>query len=143
MGFDIDACCCGFNGKRAFVLPRTRRAITKEFCLVDMSRRSLTYESRLYKYALRGYAVAVPGLDRSNVDPDLFTKKMSEVNGLAKLLWMEYKWMYGKKKEEKAEEAPQPEQRRGRRSRRYGRKRRSKAPGNVANPCANREETIL
>ena len=29
-----------------------------------MSRRSLSYEARLYKYAKRGFAVAVPGLQR-------------------------------------------------------------------------------
>jgi hypothetical protein len=30
-----------------------------------MSRRSLTYEVRLYKYAKRGFGVVVPGLDKS------------------------------------------------------------------------------
>jgi len=30
-----------------------------------MSRRSLTYETRLYKYAKRGFAVQVPGLEPS------------------------------------------------------------------------------
>ena len=72
MGFDVDACCCGFDGNRAWVLPRTRRSIVKEFNLVDMSRRSLTYETRLYKYSQRGFAVAVPGFDRALVDPHLF-----------------------------------------------------------------------
>ena len=36
--------------------------------MVDMSRRSLTYESRLYKYTLRGFGVWVPGFDMNEVD---------------------------------------------------------------------------
>jgi hypothetical protein len=72
MGFDVDSCCCGFDGSRAFVLPRTQRAINKEFNLVDMSRRSLTYETRLFKYSQRGFAVGIPDFDRSHVDPELF-----------------------------------------------------------------------
>jgi hypothetical protein len=40
-----------------------------------MSRRSLTYEVRLYKYARRGFAVAVPGFDRHLVPPELYKKR--------------------------------------------------------------------
>ena len=75
MGFDVDSCCCGFDGIRAFVLPRTQRAINKEFNLVDMSRRSLTYETRLFKYSQRGFAVAIPGFDRHRVDGSIFEVK--------------------------------------------------------------------
>jgi hypothetical protein len=127
MGFDIDACCCGFNGERAFVLPRTRRAINKEYCLVDMSRRSLTYETRLYKYSLRGFAVAVPDFDRAKVDQDLFTKRLQDVNGLAKLLLLEYRLLYGKKTDTTNNTANQQEAPSGRRSRRR-RARRPRGP---------------
>ena len=33
-----------------------------------MSRRSLTYETRLYKYATRGFAVGIPGLETKYID---------------------------------------------------------------------------
>ena len=105
-----------------WALPRARRSINYRYNLVDLSRRSLTYESRLQKYAkryaphtsplgrtgpparskgalllmcvcvhawFRGYAVAVPGLDRSRVDPFLFRKTLKSVHGLAKLLIMD------------------------------------------------------
>jgi len=89
MGFDIDACTVGFDGDRVWALPRAQRALTKRYNLVDMSRRSLTYEARLYKYAKRGFAVAVPGLDKQLVRADLYQKKPHEVKGLAKLLLFE------------------------------------------------------
>ena len=33
-----------------------------------MSRRSLTYETRLHKYGLRGFSIAVPGLLKEHID---------------------------------------------------------------------------
>ena len=36
---------------------------------VDMTRRSPLYEVRLAKYALRGFEVYIPDLERANVDP--------------------------------------------------------------------------
>jgi len=63
MGFDIDSCCVGFDGETVWALPRCRRAILKGYNLVDLTRRSLTYEIRLLKYSKRGFAVAVPGLE--------------------------------------------------------------------------------
>ena len=50
MGFDIDCATVGYDGKRVWSLPRFHRAITKQYNLVDVSRRSTTYESRLMKY---------------------------------------------------------------------------------------------
>ena len=54
MGFDIPSCCVGFDGEKVWALPRARRAIVSRCNLVDLGRRSLTYESRLLKYARRG-----------------------------------------------------------------------------------------
>lgn len=68
MGFDIDSCCIGYDGTDVWCMERFRRALTKRFNLVNISRRSLTYETRLLKYSKRGFAVAVPDLDKSRVD---------------------------------------------------------------------------
>ena len=86
MGFDIDACAVGFDGRNVYALPRAKRAIIKQYNLVDLSRRSLTYETRLLKYSKRGFEVKVPDLDLSKVSENLFFKKIGEVDGLAKLL---------------------------------------------------------
>jgi hypothetical protein len=63
LGFDIDCCCVAYDGKRVIALPRATRALQTRTNLIDTTRQSTTYESRLLKYTKRGFAVAVPGLD--------------------------------------------------------------------------------
>ena len=89
MGFDIDSCCFGFTGTRVIGLPRAIRAIVKSQNLIDPSRMSKTYESRLAKYARRGFAVAVPGFSRPLVKKHIFTMPIHKLSGLAILLRLE------------------------------------------------------
>lgn len=104
LGFDIDSCCVGFDGKDIWCQERFKRALTKRYNLVNTrynrlpakvinfnSRRSLTYESRLFKYSKRGFAVAVPNLDKSRVDTRIFSKDFKQVSGLAKLVLYDFK----------------------------------------------------
>ena len=72
-------------------MPRAVRALKRKQNLIDLDRRSYTYETRLLKYAQRGFAVAVPGLRRCDVDPRVFSQQFHEVKGLARLLLLEYK----------------------------------------------------
>ncbi|KAJ3095564.1 Protein mono-ADP-ribosyltransferase parp4 [Phlyctochytrium planicorne] len=86
MGFDIDSCCFGYNGKSVLALPRALRAVTRRYNLVDLTRRSASYELRLFKYAKRGFAVACPNVDVSKL------KQVGKINtgvGLSKLLSLE------------------------------------------------------
>ena len=46
----------GFDGNRVWAMERAQRALCKRYNLVNMSRRSLSYETRLAKYSRRGYA---------------------------------------------------------------------------------------
>lgn len=89
MGFDIDSCCVGFDGETLWALPRAVRALTYGINLVDPGRQSKSYCQRLVKYAKRGFAIAVPGLDRSNINPALFGKPITDQTGLARLLLIE------------------------------------------------------
>jgi len=43
MGFDLDCVTVGYDGKTVWALPRAHRAITGQYNLVDMDRRSTTY----------------------------------------------------------------------------------------------------
>jgi len=54
-----------------------------------MTRRSPSYEMRLAKYALRGFEVLVPSLDRNKIDPQLFECRFDQLQGLAKLILLE------------------------------------------------------
>ncbi|KAJ3100529.1 Protein mono-ADP-ribosyltransferase parp4 [Phlyctochytrium planicorne] len=86
MGFDIDSCCFGYNGTHVYALPRGLRALTRRYNLVDMTRRSASYEYRLFKYAKRGFAIKIP-----HVHPDKIKQRGQKTfgDGLAKLLSLE------------------------------------------------------
>ena len=44
----------------------------------------------MYKYSKRGFAVAVPDLDKERVNPKIFEKHLSDAEGLCKLLIFEH-----------------------------------------------------
>jgi hypothetical protein len=64
LGFDIDCCAvCVDAGGRVFAAPRALRALERRSNIVDPTRQSTTYESRLHKYAMRDFSVSVPGIN--------------------------------------------------------------------------------
>jgi hypothetical protein len=89
MGFDVDSCAVGFDGSKAWVMPRTHRALTLQYNTVDMLRRSPTYEMRLAKYSKRGFEILVPVLSPSHIDPQIFERRFEQLQGLARLLVIE------------------------------------------------------
>jgi ankyrin repeat protein len=86
---DVDVRCVGFDGNTVWALPRAQRALTKRYNLVDLALGHTTYEVNLYRWAKRGFAVAVPGFQRHLVTPHLLKQKPWQVRGLAKLLLLE------------------------------------------------------
>ncbi|PRP85402.1 hypothetical protein PROFUN_06948 [Planoprotostelium fungivorum] len=89
MGFDVDVCSVGFDGKKVWMTPRAHRALTHRYNTVDMERRSPSYETRLTKYAERGFSVVVPSLDRTRIDPQIYERRFDQLQGLPRLLLME------------------------------------------------------
>eukprot|EP01116_Phalansterium_solitarium_P024420 TRINITY_DN8953_c1_g1_i2.p1 TRINITY_DN8953_c1_g1~~TRINITY_DN8953_c1_g1_i2.p1 ORF type:complete len:876 (-),score=253.81 TRINITY_DN8953_c1_g1_i2:67-2694(-) len=94
MGFDVDSCSVGFDGVKVWATARAVRSLKYQFNLVDLSRRSLSYEQRLYKYSRRGFAVALPGFDRSRINPKLLSqswrsKPSPDSKGLVRLIELE------------------------------------------------------
>jgi len=96
LGFDIDSCCVGFDGTDVWCQERFKRALTKRYNLINTSRRSLTYESRLFKYSKRGFCIAVPDLDKARINTELFHKDIRDVSGLSRLVLYDYKQGSGK-----------------------------------------------
>ena len=86
MGFDVDCCAVGFDGKNVWASPRAHHALTYQLNTVDMTRRSPSYEMRLAKYCTRGFGVLLPGLEEERIDPSIYEKRFDQVQGLAKLL---------------------------------------------------------
>jgi hypothetical protein len=63
LGFDIDCCCVAYHNLQLIAMPNAVRALALGQNLVDTSRQSSTFETRLLKYAERGFAIAIPGFE--------------------------------------------------------------------------------
>ncbi|KAF8876369.1 hypothetical protein CPB84DRAFT_1852977 [Gymnopilus junonius] len=89
-GFDIDAASCAYDGKRVWVNPRSLAAFVRQANMIDVSRRSPSYEMRLAKYAEWGFEVYIPSLHRERVKQSIYSKDLFPFpNGLARLLVLE------------------------------------------------------
>ncbi|KAH9180206.1 hypothetical protein EDB89DRAFT_2061917 [Lactarius sanguifluus] len=88
-GFDVDAPCCAYDSDRVWANPRAIVSMMRQSNTVDMTRRSPSYEIRLAKYSSRGFEVYVPGLKRDEIDPTIYERAESHVQGLARLLAIE------------------------------------------------------
>lgn len=68
LGFDIDSCAWGWDGKNVYGLETSIfSSINRVNIVIDDSRESPSYPHRLTKYAFRGFAPYVPGLDLTKV----------------------------------------------------------------------------
>ena len=90
LGFDVDCCCVGFDGERVWALPRAIRAIQHGCNILNPLHAwpsKASYEYRLVKYALRGYAIAVPGFESVDVDlSKIVGVPLSKLKGFARLV---------------------------------------------------------
>ncbi|PCH39932.1 ankyrin [Wolfiporia cocos MD-104 SS10] len=88
-GFDVDAPCCAYDGERVWANARAVVAMMRQCNTVDMTRRSPSYEVRLVKYSARDFEVYVPSLRREDIDPTIFERSITRIQGLARLLVLE------------------------------------------------------
>ncbi|KAL8636281.1 MAG: hypothetical protein Q9226_009269, partial [Calogaya cf. arnoldii] len=88
-GFDVDCSCFAYDGTQVYGAPRGIAAFMTQTNTIDLTRRSPSYESRLSKYARRGFEVYWPDLDRSKIDPTIFERSFARTVGLARLLVLE------------------------------------------------------
>ncbi|KIX03942.1 uncharacterized protein Z518_07495 [Rhinocladiella mackenziei CBS 650.93] len=88
-GFDVDCACVAYDGQQVWASPRALAAFMTQMNTIDLTRRSPSYENRLSKYSHRGFEVYWPEIDRSRVDPTIFERSFSRVQGLARLLVLE------------------------------------------------------
>ena len=66
-GFDLDCTCTAFDGKHVYASPRGLASLVTKTNIVDVTRRSPSYETRLWKY--RGhFQVYFRGFDSHLVD---------------------------------------------------------------------------
>lgn len=91
-GFDVDALCVAFDGSRVLITPRGLVAFITQINDVNLSRRSPFYEICLAKYRLWGFEIYWLGLERLCVDDRVLARPIERVNGLARLLALE--WLF-------------------------------------------------
>jgi hypothetical protein len=65
--FDIDSCQLAYDGNTVWATPSARRALMTGINYVDPEQSGKDFETRLAKYAGRGFLAAVPGLDLEKV----------------------------------------------------------------------------
>jgi hypothetical protein len=88
-GFDVDCSCVAYDGQQVWASPRALAAYMTQLNSIDLTRRSPSYENRLSKYSHRGFEVYWPSIERSRVDPTIFERSFSRLQGLARLLVLE------------------------------------------------------
>ncbi|MCJ1384124.1 hypothetical protein MMC17_007240 [Xylographa soralifera] len=88
-GFDVDCSCFAYDGGQVYGAPRAIAAFITQINIVDLSRRSPSYESRLSKYSYRGFEVYWPLMERDRIDPTIFERSFPRTMGLARLLVLE------------------------------------------------------
>lgn len=88
-GFDVDCSCVAYDGQQVWASPRAVAAFMTQLNSIDLTRRSPSYENRLSKYSHRGFEVHWPVIERKRIDPTIFERSFSRVQGLARLLVLE------------------------------------------------------
>ncbi len=88
-GFDVDCSCVAYDGQQVWASPRALAAFMTQVNTIDLTRRSPSYENRLSKYSHRGFEVYWPTIDRNCIDPTIFERSFSRVQGLGRLLVLE------------------------------------------------------
>ena len=82
-GFDVDACAVAYDGSEVYLTARSLSAFQNRMNVVDLSRRSPSYEHRLHKYVSRGFGIYIP-FDWSNYNKLYFLNR--HTRGLDRLL---------------------------------------------------------
>jgi hypothetical protein len=59
-GFDVDSCAVAYDGNEVFLTARSLNAFQTRMNVVDLTRRSPSYEYRMHKYVPRGFGIYIP-----------------------------------------------------------------------------------
>lgn len=85
-GFDVDSCAVAWNGSNILFTERSLNAFRTRLNVVDMERRSPSYEYRLSKYVKRGFGVYVPFEFQDKYNKMYFLNRFTK--GLERLLYL-------------------------------------------------------
>lgn len=86
VGFDIDACAVAYNGQKVLLSNRSMNAFITRLNVVDISRRSPSYEYRLFKYHQRGFGIYIPFEFRKQMNKLYFLNR--NCKGIDRLMYL-------------------------------------------------------
>ena len=72
-GFDLSTSAVAYNGKEIYTTPLGAWSFKNKSIIIDMGRRSTSYEHRLRKYIKYGFNLIFPGLNRKIINRELVT----------------------------------------------------------------------
>ena len=81
-GFDLGSSAVGFDGKEVYMTTLGKFCHEHVCNIVDVSRKSPSYEARLEKYFDRGFNIVLPYLDKNLLRTEYFKYKMYELCAL-------------------------------------------------------------
>lgn len=67
-GFDVGSCAIGYDGTKVYVTSLGKFAYELGFNIIDLTRRSTTYEKRLIKYLERGFGIIMCDFDMTKLN---------------------------------------------------------------------------
>lgn len=67
-GFDLGSSAVGFDGKKIYLTSLGKFSYEYGYNIIDLTRRSTTYEKRLLKYLERGFGIIMPAFDMNIID---------------------------------------------------------------------------
>jgi hypothetical protein len=70
-GFDLSASAIAYNEKEIYTTPLGCWSLINKAIIIDMGRRSTSYEHRLKKYNRYGFRLIFPGLTKEIIDNEL------------------------------------------------------------------------
>ncbi len=70
-GFDLSASAVAYNGKEVYTTPLGTWTFKTKSIIIDMGRRSTSYEHRLKKYIKYGFNLIFPGLNKKIINDEL------------------------------------------------------------------------
>ena len=67
-GFDLDSSCVGYDGTTIWLTSRSLYSLKYMINTIDFDRMSPTYEVRLAKYMVRGFAIHIPDFNQKQIN---------------------------------------------------------------------------
>lgn len=85
LGVDVDCSCVGYDGKDVYTSCKGFNSLISRCNVFNFTNPSASIRGRYIKYSQRGFSVYVPGVNKSKINPEIYTLPNEEVGEIGKL----------------------------------------------------------